>query len=143
VTDADLLLFAAQRVFEEFSRQDAEGSLVTGEMALPTLSGATRDVLSLMPGEAVRVEFDEGLKSALVSRTSLAERVYYLTARGYSIATAQLIAANVDDLSKLKPECSVKTVGVEFEASDDGGKFEVAVCYNARIQITGDTDPSP
>ena len=143
VSDPDLLLFAAQRVFEEFSRQDAEGSASTGEMVLPTLSGGTRDVMALQPGDAMRFEFDEGLKSALISRTSIAERVYYLTARGYATATAQLIAANVDDLSKLKPECSVKTVTVDFEATDEGGRFDVAVGYNARIQITGDTDPSP
>jgi hypothetical protein len=127
-------------VFEEFSRQDMEGTVSTAEMMLPRLDGTLVDALSLKPGDAIRVEFDDQLKSALLGLSSRTERISYLTAAGYSPATAELMVSNVQDIAQLQPECSVKTVSVDFEASNDGGQFRVQINYNARIQITGDTE---
>ena len=140
ITDPDLLQFAARRVFEEFSRQDMEGTVSTAEMMLPRLDGTLVDALSLKPGDAIRVEFDDQLKSALLGLSSRTERIAYLTTAGYSPATADLMVSNVQDIAQLQPECSVKTVGVDFEASNDGGQFRIQINYNARVQITGDTE---
>jgi hypothetical protein len=140
VTNEDDLLDANKYAWEEISRQELRGGVTTTYMELPRFDGSMVDIMSVMPGDAVSVEFDAGLKSEILKQQSQGDRIIYLVSNGYSQATAQLMAANVDDLTKLKSECSVVRVGVAFEASDEGGKFEVNVGYNARLQDTGDTD---
>ena len=62
-------------------------------------------------------------------------------ARGYSEGAADLIAANLDDITRLDATFFVKTVRTSLEFSDDGGEFKVTIGYANRIKVSGDGSP--
>ena len=137
VTDPDALLTVAQRVYEERSRQELEGSLRTAEMRVSTLQGEDFDLITLAAGDVVRVEFEEADKERLAAMKSTAERTEYLVARGYSEDAADLIARNVEDLGRLAPNFFVKRVMTMLSTDDDAGEFSVEVTFCNRIDISG------
>lgn len=123
----------ARRVWEERSRQELEGQVSTVEMSVDTLSGDTFDLLSLGPGDAIRIEFEQKDKEALRAILTMDGRIAYLTSRGYSDGVAQLIAEDADAFTSASPEFCVKRVTVDFETAGDGGSFNVQISYCNRL----------
>jgi hypothetical protein len=135
VTDQSALDGLARRIWEERSRQEVEGQLSTAEMFSETMSGAQFDLLTLGPGDAVRVEFEEKDKEALRHIPTVEGRIAYLKRRGYSDGVAQLIADDADAFGAASPEFCVKRVTVDFQTDDQSGSFELQVNYANRIQV--------
>jgi hypothetical protein len=135
ITDQATLEGLARRIWEERSRQELEGQLSTAEMFVDTMSGDSFDLLTLGPGDAVRVEFEEKDKEALRSIPSVQGRIAYLTARGYADGVAELIAKDADAIAGAPPEFCVKRVTADLQTGEDGGSFDLQINYANRIQI--------
>jgi hypothetical protein len=138
ITDQKTLEALAYRVWEERSRQELEGQLTTAEMFTDTVTAESFDLLNLGSGDAIRVEFAEREKHELIGMPSEHERVAYLVERGYSEGVATLMAKNVANFARLKPEFVVRRVTVDFQTEGTDGSFEIQINYANRIQILGD-----
>jgi hypothetical protein len=135
ITDQATLDGLARRIWEERSRQELEGQLTTAEMFTDTVSGDSFDVLTLGPGDALRVEFEEKDKEALRSIPTVEGRIAYLTARGYSDGVAELIAKDADAFAGASPEFCVKRVTADFQTDGESGSFDIQVSFANRIQV--------
>jgi hypothetical protein len=136
ITDQTTLDGLARRIWEERSRQELEGQLTTAEMLSSTVSGETFDLLTLGPGDALRVEFEEKDKEALRSIPTVQARIAYLTARGYADGVAELIAKDADAFAGAPPEFCVKRVTVDLQTDGEGGgSFDLQANYCNRLQV--------
>ena len=111
--------------------------LTTVEMFVDTVSEQSFDLLNLIAGDAIRVEFAEGEKEQLASIPSEHDRIAYLVERGYSEGIGTLMAKNVARLPHLKPEFVVRRATVDFQTDGTDGAFEVQINYANRVQIAG------
>jgi len=134
ITDQATLDALTRRIWEERSRQELEGQLSTAEMFADTMSGDQFDLLTLGPGDAVRVEFEQKDREALRYIPTVEARIAYLKDRGYSDGVAQLIAEDADAFTGTAPEFCVKRVTVDLQTDGDGGSFDLQVNYCNRIQ---------
>lgn len=137
VTDMSVLLDIAKRVHAERSRQELEGTIVTNDMTGETVSGDDADLMSLVAGEVIRVEFEQQDKEALAAIQTIDGRVDYLVARGYARNFAQVMAENVSDLITLQPHMHVKRVTTTLDVESDPGNFEVEISYCNKIAVDG------
>jgi hypothetical protein len=135
ITDQATLDGLARRIWEERSRQELEGQLTTAEMFTDTVSGDSFDLLTLGPGDALRVEFEEKDKEALRSIPTVEGRIAYLMARGYADGVAELIAKDADAFAGAPPEFCVKRVTADLQTDGESGSFDLQVSYANRIQI--------
>ncbi len=133
ITDQATLDGLARRIWEERSRQELEGQLSTVEMLVDDMSGDSFDLLTLGPGDAIRVEFEQEDKEALRQIPTVEGRIAYLTSRGYSDGVAELIAKDADAFTAAPPEFCVKRVTVDLQADAEGGSFDVQINYCNRI----------
>jgi hypothetical protein len=138
ITNEEDLLEAAERVYEEKSRQELEGTMTTGEMFVEDVANRWFDVLSLSAGDVVRIEFEQRDRELLASLPTEQARVQYLVDRGYSRDLARFMARNMSELTRLEPNFFAKRVTTEFVEEEDGGSFTVEISYANRIQIDGD-----
>jgi hypothetical protein len=134
--EAELEAFA-QRVYEERSRQELEGSISTPLMWVETEGHKSFDLLDLRAGETVRVEVEPGQRQLLASLATEAERLNYLAERGYSEGAAQLIVSNMKNFADLDARFLTKAVTLECEVDEDSGSFNIDIDYVNRIQIDG------
>lgn len=136
-SDEEKLEDFAKRVWEERSRQELEGHVKTGEMSVVTESGADFDLLSLYAGDSVKVIVDPQNRQLLAALPTDADRLQFLTNRGYSDDAAALIVRNMADFASLEAKFLTKSVVIDLEITDDGGSFSVEFDYINRIQIDG------
>lgn len=137
VTDVGVLTDIAQRVWEERSRQELEGSVRTQDMWVETERHGFFDLLDLKAGETVRVEIEPGQKQLLKSLGSKAKRMQFLAERGYSEDAADLIVSNMANFEDLDCRFLTKRVGIELEVTPTSGSFGIDVDYVNRIEIDG------
>lgn len=134
VTDQATLDRCALSAYEQYSRQEMEGSFKTTLMRLPSVDDTVGeiDILGLNAGDAVRVEIDNGTLDILRNIGSATEQLGFLIHdRDYDPEVAELIVANlkVDQINT--PIFHVKTVGIEY--ADE--KFEVTVHYHNLVNL--------
>ncbi|MEZ4225954.1 MAG: hypothetical protein R3B13_33710 [Polyangiaceae bacterium] len=137
ISDQQVLDALAQRVYEERGRQELQGRGRTAEMRVPTVSGASFDLLNLKAGDSVRIQFAENERQTLLRLPTDGARVRYLVNRGADEATAQLLAANIREFAQLESTFLVRSVRIEFEIDDDSGSFWIDVEFINRIQVDG------
>lgn len=142
VTNPEQLQKLAQQIYEERSRQELEGSVVTVEMTTETERFNEYDLLGIHAGESVRVQADPEEQSHLNSLPE-GERIDYLVGRGYTREVAALLVYGMSDLHRLESKFYVKSGRIKMESTSEGGAFQVEVEYVNRIQLTGDTEGSP
>jgi hypothetical protein len=164
VHDPDALLECAKSVWEQRSRQEVEGTIVTAEMVVDrydgSLTGRTMDadlyddsgklkdenktfeLMDLQAGDNVRIEIDQEDKSALLAQGDWNGALHYLIDRGYAASVAAIMASNMVDFALLDPIFYVKRVQTTLDLQGDG-HFEVEVTYLNRILIGGDTSGPP
>jgi len=141
VSQQDVLEKIAQRVWEERSRQELEGSARTVEMWTERVNSKKQfDLLDLRAGDSVRIEFDPQDKQILTRLPTRGAQLRFLTQRGYSDDTAKLIVANIDEFARLEPTFLTKDVSIELEVDGDGGSFGIEINFINRIQVSGDTE---
>jgi hypothetical protein len=139
VTDPDVLTKIAQRVWEERSRQEVEGTLQTREMSATCVDGNTFDLVSLHAGDVVRIEFPDDARTLLTAFPTLDARMAYLMERGYETAVAELMARNMASFARLEPNFFVKSVRVHLTSDNQTGSFALDINYANRIAVDGST----
>ncbi len=137
----------AASAYNEYSRQEIEGSFKTGEMFLPTKQSVSdgesesdlKDILDLRAGQAIVVEIDPFSKERLlVQFDNDQDRIEYLKSVGYSEDISRLIVGNAKSFDSLNSEFHVyKTI-----VSLDADRYEAQIHYKNQIDIRGYTkDP--
>lgn len=138
VTEPGQLAKLAQRIYEERSRQELAGSVVTEEMGVETERQNEFDMLSIHAGESIRIACNPEEQTHLNSLPE-GERVEYLVDRGYTREVAGLIVRGMSDLHRLESKFYVTRARVEMSVDGDSGRFKVDVEYVNRIQPGGGT----
>lgn len=137
VVTQDVLDLAAERIYEERSRQELEGTLQTDEMRALAASGAEADVLALAAGDAILVEIAKDVLDPMRLLQTTTARANYLIERGYDRELAQLIAEDAGFLSRLLPVFTVQKTVIDF----DGDRVETSLSFASRINPNiGSTD---
>lgn len=132
----DVLDAAAQRVYEEFARQDMQGKIATHEMSVDSPDGKNVNLLKIKHGDPIRVEIERGVREKLTSDTSDASKLNYLVnERGYAPPVAALLIANAAAFDTLKSDFVVQTATINL--SDTA--FSVELAYISYISIKGHT----
>lgn len=137
VSDQGTLDRIARRVYEERSRQELEGTIITEEMWTDTLKGETVDLLSLGSGQDIYISLDEATMNGLSILSDIGKRTEWLLGRGYERSVAEILARNEGALSKLTPIMHTKSVRTSIETDENGGSFSVEINYVNRIELTG------
>ena len=138
ITDQTALDTLCRRVYEERSRQELEGTLVTSELWVDRVSGDTASLLDLRSGEDVRVELDRDTLDGMLDLQSEQERVSYLVDRGLSDGIATVLARGVQDRDRLTATFHTKSVRTSIEVDQSGGSVDIEVSYCNRIEVSGD-----
>jgi hypothetical protein len=138
ISDEGALAEIARRVFEEKSRQELEGHLVTSEMFGEGMDGRQADLLRLGAGQDIRVEIEQETLDGLAGIDGNDKRVAYLEARGYETHVARVLSSNMSTLGSLTPVFHTKTVRTTLETNESAGTFEIEIEYQNRIEVTGD-----
>lgn len=138
ISDEAALQTVCQRVYEERSRQELEGTIVTSEMFIEGMDGRSADLLKLGAGQDIRIEIEQETLDGLSTIEGTEARVEYLLARGYRRSVAELLAKNQEALPLLNPVFHTRGVRVQLETDEKGGTFEVEIQYCNRIKVTGD-----
>lgn len=136
----DTLDVRAQRIWEERTRQELKGSLKTAEMRAATVYGG-RDpfnLLELQAGDCIQVEIDRGALDDIQKTKDPTVREQKLIERGYLQETANFIAENLEDVSKLPAQFMVHSVETELEATgaEGGCSYSMSIDYVNRIDIS-------
>lgn len=137
VTEHDVLLDIARRVYEERSRQELEGAITTPHMWVETEQHNLFDLLDLRAGDTVRVEVSADIKQTLRTLGSSIDKHEFLVSRGYTEDAAELIIEQMKNFADLDARFLVKRVGIDMDVTENGGSFAVDIDYVNRIQIDG------
>jgi hypothetical protein len=127
VTDVGALELRARDAYEEMRRQELKGRLTTAEMFLRGV-----DVLDLGAGDSIRVEIDAETSAHWRSLGNQAERIRYLTSRGYAESVARVIDQNWRDAGGAFD----RTMHVESVTTNlKHGHFEIEIAYHSLIRV--------
>lgn len=170
VTDPDRLEQIARMVYAERSRQQLEGTAKTSEFRVgsrrsigaddgsvdvhgnraglltreaPTagVDGTTFDMLTLIPGDDVRIEVDEDTRTEILQFATVDERLFHLLSKGYQPGAAEVLARNVEWLRSFSPVFHVKSVNLSMELDEEGGNFDIEVGYHNRYMLPDQEPP--
>lgn len=141
VAEPGQLAKLAQQIYEERSRQELEGSVVTEEMGVETERQNEFDMLGIHAGASIRVQCKPEEQTHL-NNLPEGERVEYLVARGYTREVAGLLVRGMSDLHRLESKFYVKRARVSMDVDGDSGRFSADIEYINRIQLGGGTAPS-
>ena len=136
ITNMQALQDKAKRVYEERTRQELEGSLVTEEMFVGTMNGLGYDLLDLGAGQDIVVAVEQETLDGLRMVNGISDRVAWLMSRGYSDSVAHLLATNAEGLKFLSPVFFTKTVRTSFECDENGGSYSTEITFCNRIELT-------
>lgn len=144
VHDQAQLDLVAKAAYDEFSRQNVEGTVKTTEMRVQNSDGEDFNLLDLRAGDSIRVDADLLDKENLSGRFPLeVDRVFLLTQQGYSESGAKIIAHSLDALKSLDTIFHVKQINVAVEDE----KFELSIEYHNLVDIATalglDSKPAP
>lgn len=139
VADQAALDSVAKRAWEEKQRQELTGTITTAEMFVDTMSNSEADLLELVSGDVIRVEFEEDVRGALSQLDPAQRETYLIEVAGYQPRVARLLTRSYDSFGALKPEFCVRSVKTTLEVDDKGGSYEVEINYVNRIQESGGT----
>lgn len=134
----EILLVQARRVYEERSRQELQGTLITKKMRVDTASGKSFDVLDLRQGDDIKILFNANERDALLALPDLWSRVFYLQDRGYGSDVALILAKNIDSLAMYSSTFHVRRILHRFQIEEDSGTYETEITYTNRITTRGD-----
>lgn len=101
ISDHAHLVEVAQKIFEEISRQQLDGTFRTKEMVAPTMDniGTTFDLTKLDVGTPVTLEVDHGDLAGIKRLSSTSEKAHYLIQKGYPPTMAKIFAETLGKFS--------------------------------------------
>jgi hypothetical protein len=124
VNDRSKLIEIGEKIFEELSRQQLDGSFETHEMETPYKDGSDDkifDLTQLRIGTPISIEIDQGDLQGISRVKDLATRIAYLEARGYERIIAQSFAIA---MGQFTPVFYTKAASFTLDA-DTGFKLKV------------------
>ncbi len=101
----------AKEAYEEFSRQQMEGTLKTCEMAVEGDNGEIFDILDLQANDTIQVQIDPDIKNFATADEAYH---YMVDVLGYNDGLAQIIAQNVSAVEFQSPIFHVTSMNVEY-----------------------------
>lgn len=119
VTNKEQLIKIGEAIYEEMSRQQIEGSLMTYEMEIPEEAPNGFEVVKfskLRNGSAIRLLLSQEELGQITSNSTRAEKKAFLLKRGYPQDLAEAFA---DSLNRINTAFYVK--GVTFNMDQDNG----------------------
>lgn len=137
VTDQAKLEELAEAVWQMRSRQEVSGHVETSDMEVPLDdNGKTFDLLTIRSGDCIDLRdiWSDDI-TFIRSFDSVDDRVAYLQSKGYTAAVAQVVATNIDLLSKQSTLYYVKSAQIRLSGGREGGKFRI------RIEFINKIDP--
>ncbi len=141
ITDPAVLERFAERVWEERSRQELSGELVTRKMEVSTLSGQIFDAMALQAGDRIRVEIERDALTQIQRLPTESQRIRAMRERGYSESMARYVVTNLDAITKLTPEFQVHSVETEIDTTEPPGTYNMRIHYRNRIDVSGSAQP--
>ena len=133
VSNQDRLDEIAKRIYEEWSLNELEGTLITKEMVINSANGNPYDLMALRSGDNMQVIADRNDYANVAALPTMAAKLDYLTERGYSDSSAQILINATMDLATLDNIYYVKRVSISFSIDGDSGKFQVEIGYLNRL----------
>lgn len=162
VTDPRMLESCARRVYEERSRQELTGHLITHEMrviatetsgandphvqsyddAHPPGASALFDVLSLGSGDLIKIRMEDDHFGAMPRGLSLSSSIAWLVDRGYTKSVAALLAINLREFGEIPAEFMVRSLHCEMDFDGDEGTFQIDIEFCNRITESAANNPT-
>lgn len=121
IRDKNQLIQVGEKIFEELSRQQLEGTLETHEMEIPDKLGRQFDLMQLKIGTPIACEIDNDDLYKISRFGTAQERRRFLIARGYPAAFAAAFAKVMGDYA---PVFFTKAATYTLDA-DSGFKLKV------------------
>lgn len=130
ITTQEALDTRAREAYEEFSRQNLEGTLKTSEMAVVGNDGNLVDILSLNANDSIIVKIDptvlpEGSNEEIIQKLK--------DTHGYNDGLARIIAQNVDNVEFAPTVFHVTSMEVSLEPE----AFDVSIKYHNLVFVKG------
>lgn len=110
------LIEVGQKIYEEVSRQQLEGSFTTKEMDVVDKDGTCFDVTDIRNGTPIEVIISQGDLEGLNQIKSVREREKFLISRCYEPAVAHALAQTLDKFS-----LTFYTKSVQFTVDQESG----------------------
>lgn len=136
IASKDQLILIGQTTFEDYSRQQLEGSFETHEMVghagtqIGDPNFIAYDLTNLQVGQPLCIEIENDDLNAISRLASTAQRSQYLVQRGYSSEIASIFA---DTMGKFSPRFFLK--GYDMTIDNDGG-FKLRVDFVNIIELS-------
>lgn len=143
IASKDHLIVVGEKIYEELSRQEIEGSLMTREMAMPRAAkkSSTGQVLkadvvsfnTIRNGTPIEVIMEQDDLNKIKTISSLAERRKYLIRQGYQPEIAEAFAQTMN-----KQHHIFYTKSVKFQVGQDDG-FQMDIDFINFIELDNST----
>lgn len=135
IADKDQLILIGQTIFEDYSRQQLEGSLETHEMVghggtLGDPNFRKYDLTQLQYGQPLCIEIENDDLNEISRLATREARIIYLTRHGYKSEIASVFA---DTMGKFSPRFFTK--GFNMTIDNDGG-FKLSVDFINIIELS-------
>lgn len=121
IADKQHLIGVGEKIYEELSRQQIEGSFETHEMETPDKTGTCFDLTKLRIGTPVAIEIDQGDLAGISRLTSVSQRERFLTDHCYEPVIARAFAKS---MGKFMPVFYTKGATFTLDA-DTGYKLKI------------------
>lgn len=147
LTDQKMADAVAQRIWEERSRQEIEGTFENYDLKVPHADGSWQRTLDLTSGDTIDLEIQPAI-DACTKITDIKARINRLEELGFSEDLATLAAHNLVDLGSLGGTVYVKTLVATVTCADgaDDGEVTFRITFQNRYDpnapATGNTDSS-
>ncbi len=121
----------AKEAYEEYSRQQMDGSLKTAELVLQDADGKIFDILTLKANDTIIIAIDPDIRNN-AHNPGEAYR-YYVDVMGYNDGLAQIIAQNFGSDELQSPQFHVTSMDVDYQ----DGACMIEIKYHNLINIKG------
>ncbi len=111
IQDQQALNTRAKEAYEEYSRQQMDGTLKTCEMAVEDSNGEVFDLLSLQANDSIVIAIDPDIRNFTDADSAYH---YMVDVLGYNDGLAQIIAQNVEAVELQNPVFHVTSMNVEY-----------------------------
>ncbi len=134
IQDQEALDIRAKEAYEEFSRQQMDGTLKTSEMAIEGADGEPFDVLSLKANDSIIIAIDPDIRT---NSKNPEEAYHYLVdVMGYNDGLARIVSQNFDSEELQSPQFHVTTMDVDYQ----DGTCTIEIKYHNLVNITNQFD---
>jgi len=131
IQNQEALNIRAKEAYEEYSRQQMDGTLKTSEMCIEGFDGQPFDILSLQANDSIIIKIDPDIRNF----ESADEAYHYMVdVLGYNDGLAQIVAQNIEATELQSPIFHVTSMNVEYAE----GKCDIEIKYHNLVTSRDD-----